>query len=54
MLSDIYAFIFLETEKSKVMVLKKKVQAHVDALLSHIKANLGVANRVRVSLTCSS
>ncbi|KAJ7281406.1 linoleate diol synthase [Mycena rebaudengoi] len=54
MLSDIYAFIFLETEKSKVMVLKKKVQAHVDALLSHIKANLGVANRTSMIETVTS
>jgi linoleate 10R-lipoxygenase len=48
MLSEIYSFIFLETEKSKTMVLQAKVQAHVDGLLSHIKANLGVASRISV------
>ncbi|KAJ6591567.1 linoleate diol synthase [Mycena vulgaris] len=45
MLSEIYSFIFLETEKSKIMVLQAKVKAHVDGLLNHIKANLGLPSR---------
>ncbi|KAJ7115970.1 linoleate diol synthase, partial [Mycena epipterygia] len=50
MLSEIYSFIFLETEKSKIMVLQAKVQGHVDNLLYHIKAHLGgFPSRVRVS-----
>jgi hypothetical protein len=49
MLSEIYSFIFLHTEKSKVMVLQAKVQGHVDSLLHHIKANLGFAPRVCLS-----
>lgn len=48
MLSEIYSFIFLETEKSKIRVLQPKVQAHVDALLHHIKVHLGIASRVSV------
>jgi cytochrome P450 len=48
MLSDIYSYIFLETEKSKLMVLQTKVQGHVDALLRHIKANLGLSSRISV------
>ncbi|KAJ7442287.1 linoleate diol synthase [Mycena latifolia] len=39
MLCDIYAFIFLETEKAKIMVLQPKVQGHVDSLLNLIKKN---------------
>ncbi|KAJ6581524.1 linoleate diol synthase [Mycena capillaripes] len=53
MLSDIYSFIFLETEKSKVMLLQAKVQAHVDSLLNHIKANLGLS-RISVVETVTS
>ncbi|KAF7356580.1 Heme peroxidase [Mycena venus] len=45
-LSEIYSFIFLETEKAKVMTLQAKVQAHVDGLLNHINANLGLVSRV--------
>ncbi|KAJ7131370.1 linoleate diol synthase [Mycena epipterygia] len=41
MLSEIYSFIFLETEKSKIMVLQAKVQGHIENLLHHIKAHLG-------------
>ncbi|KAJ7765440.1 linoleate diol synthase [Mycena maculata] len=54
MLSEIYAFIFLETEKSKVMVLQPKVQDHVDALLHHIRAHLGVASRISVVETVTT
>ncbi|KAJ7698801.1 linoleate diol synthase [Mycena metata] len=54
MLSDIYSFIFLETEKSKTMVLRAKVQANVDNLLHHIKGNLGVASRISVVETVTS
>lgn len=50
MLSDIYSFIFLETEKSKFMLLQTKVQAHVESLLQHINANLGIISRVCASL----
>ncbi|KAJ7247649.1 heme peroxidase [Mycena haematopus] len=48
MLSDIYSFVFLDVETSKVMALQTQVHAHVDSLLSHIKANLGVASRISV------
>jgi len=54
MLSEIYEFIFLETEKSKIMVLKTKIQGHVDSLLHHIKANLGLPARVSVVETVTS
>ncbi|KAK6992254.1 heme peroxidase [Favolaschia claudopus] len=46
MLSEIYSYIFLENEKSKTMLMKTKVQAHVDSLLYHIKANLGLSSRI--------
>ncbi|KAF7370587.1 Heme peroxidase [Mycena sanguinolenta] len=48
MLSEIYSFIFLDIEKSKVMAMQTKVQAHVDSLLYHIKAHLGFASRLSV------
>ncbi|KAJ7890508.1 linoleate diol synthase [Mycena olivaceomarginata] len=54
MLSEIYSFIFLETEKSKVMTLRLKVQAHVDALLDHINAHLGFGSRISVVETVTS
>ncbi|KAJ7898460.1 linoleate diol synthase [Mycena leptocephala] len=54
MLGEIYSFIFLHTEKSKVMVLQAKVQGHVDSLLHHIKVNLGFASRVSMIDTVSS
>ncbi|KAJ6619469.1 linoleate diol synthase [Mycena sp. CBHHK59/15] len=53
-LSEIYALVFLETEMAKIMVLQAKVQAHVDGLLSHIKANLGLPSRVSMIDTVSS
>ncbi|KAJ6548164.1 linoleate diol synthase [Mycena vulgaris] len=52
-LSEIYSFIFLDTEKSKIMVLQAKVQAHVDGLLHHIEANIG-PSRVSVVETVIS
>ncbi|KAJ7180686.1 linoleate diol synthase [Mycena filopes] len=54
MLSEIYTFIFLETEKSKTMLLKAQAQANVDSLLHHIKANLGLASRVSMVETVTS
>jgi cytochrome P450 len=48
MLGEIYSFIFLDIEKSKVMALQTKVQAHVESLLHHIKAHLGLASRISV------
>ncbi|KAF9466079.1 linoleate diol synthase [Collybia nuda] len=39
-LGDIYSFIFLEIEASKVMVLEGKVRPHVRKLLMHIKNHL--------------
>ncbi|KAJ7155422.1 linoleate diol synthase [Mycena crocata] len=54
MLSEIYSFIFLENEKSKIMVLQTKVQAHIDGLLHHIKANLGLPSRISVVDTVTS
>ncbi|KAF7343731.1 Heme peroxidase [Mycena sanguinolenta] len=46
MLSEIYSFIFLDIEKSKVMAMQTKVQAHVDSLLRHIKSHLGLASEI--------
>lgn len=40
-LGDIYSFVFLDIEASKVMVLGAKVTTHVKTLLGHIKAHLG-------------
>ncbi|KAF5387086.1 hypothetical protein D9615_002103 [Tricholomella constricta] len=40
-LGDIYSFVFLDIEASKVMVLRVKVTIHVRALLGHIKNHLG-------------
>jgi len=54
MLSEIYSFIFLETEKSKIAVLQPKVQTHVDNLLHHIKAHIGFASRLSFVETVSS
>ncbi|KAJ6515136.1 linoleate diol synthase [Mycena vitilis] len=50
MLSDIYSYIFLETEKSKAMLLQEKSKANVDSLLHHIKANLGLPSRTVTSI----
>ncbi|KAJ3767452.1 linoleate diol synthase [Lentinula raphanica] len=41
MLGDIYSFIFLDVELSKLMVLKHKVQSHVKVLLGKIEEGLG-------------
>jgi len=43
MLGEIYQFVFLDVEPAKYMVLKKKVQGHVEELSHHIKASFGVA-----------
>ncbi|KAF9038426.1 linoleate diol synthase [Panaeolus papilionaceus] len=40
-LSDIYQFIFLDVEASRVMVLQEKVKKHVQKLLRLIKGGLG-------------
>ncbi|KAF5383694.1 hypothetical protein D9615_003624 [Tricholomella constricta] len=46
-LGDIYSFVFLDIEASKIMVLGAKVTTHVRALLGHIKNHLGqgITNR---------
>ncbi|KAF8074859.1 linoleate diol synthase [Lyophyllum atratum] len=40
-LGEIYSFIFLDIEASKVMVLGAKISTHVKTLLGHIKGHLG-------------
>ncbi|KAG6844776.1 hypothetical protein H0H87_003894 [Tephrocybe sp. NHM501043] len=40
-LGDIYSFIFLDIEASKVMVLGAKISTDIKKLLGHIKENLG-------------
>jgi len=41
-LGEIYQFVFLDVEPAKYMVLKQKVQGHVEELSHHIKASFGV------------
>ncbi|KAH7870565.1 putative linoleate diol synthase [Lentinula edodes] len=41
MLGDIYSYIFLDVELSKLMVLKERVQSHVKLLLEKIETGLG-------------
>ncbi|KAJ7623211.1 linoleate diol synthase [Roridomyces roridus] len=53
-LSDIYSFIFLETEKSKVMLLQSKIKTQIDTLLHHIKMNLILPSRISVIETVTS
>jgi hypothetical protein len=50
-LGEIYAFIFLNVEESKVMVLEKKVKGHVEKLLRLITGGLGgnVGSRLSIS-----
>ncbi|KAF7294502.1 Heme peroxidase [Mycena kentingensis (nom. inval.)] len=36
MLADIYSFVFLDIEKSKIKVMEARVQTHVDKLLQHV------------------
>ncbi|KAF7309764.1 Heme peroxidase [Mycena indigotica] len=36
MLSDIYSFVFLDSEKAKIKVVEAQVQSHVEKLLHHI------------------
>ncbi|ESK84894.1 heme peroxidase [Moniliophthora roreri MCA 2997] len=40
MLGDIYSFIFLDVETSRVRVLQAKVEAHVETLTDHIETGL--------------
>jgi len=54
MLSDIYTYIFVETDKANLMVLQAKVQVHVESLLNHISANLGLPSRISMIGTVSS
>ncbi|KAI9464255.1 heme peroxidase [Boletus coccyginus] len=48
-LGEIYQFIFLDIEPAKYMVLKRKVQGHIEELSHHIKASFGVAGS-RISI----
>ncbi|KAF8966303.1 linoleate diol synthase [Flammula alnicola] len=50
-LGDIYSFIFLNVEASKVMVLRTKVKTHIDNLLRLIKGGLSrnVGSRLSMS-----
>ncbi|KAG6381666.1 heme peroxidase [Boletus reticuloceps] len=41
-LGEIYQFVFLDVEPAKYMVLKQKVQGHIEELSHHIKASFGV------------
>jgi len=41
MLGDIYSYIFLDVEPSKLMVLKQHAQSHVKVLLQHIENSFG-------------
>jgi cytochrome P450 len=45
-LGEIYSFIFLDIEASKVMVLENKVKTHVKGLLELIRNHLTVGNRM--------
>ncbi|KAK7049205.1 hypothetical protein VNI00_005806 [Paramarasmius palmivorus] len=40
MLGDIYSFVFLDVEMSRVRVLQARVQAHVETLTDHIETGL--------------
>jgi cytochrome P450 len=48
-LGEIYQFVFLDIEPAKYMVLKQKVQGHVEELSHHIRASFGTAGS-RLSL----
>ncbi|KAF9454341.1 linoleate diol synthase [Macrolepiota fuliginosa MF-IS2] len=48
-LSDIYSFIFVDIEASKVRVLQYKVEENIQELLRLIKMYLGVGNRLTVA-----
>jgi len=48
-LAEIYQFVFLDVEPAKYMLLKQKVQGHVEELCHHIRASFGVAGS-RLSL----
>jgi hypothetical protein len=48
-LSDIYSFIFLEVEPSKVRVLQYRVERNIRELLRLIKIHLGVGNRLTIA-----
>ncbi|KAF8906299.1 linoleate diol synthase [Gymnopilus junonius] len=50
-LGEIYAFVFLEVEASKVMVMQKRVKANVQKLLHLIKSGLGDAAGPRLSFS---
>ncbi|KAF8159445.1 linoleate diol synthase [Crassisporium funariophilum] len=49
-LGDIYSFIFLDVEASRVMVLQQKVKTHVHDLLRLIKSGLGGTVGSRLSI----
>jgi len=49
-LGDIYSFIFLDVEASKVMVLQETVKKHIHHLLHQIKAGLGSTVGRRASI----
>lgn len=49
-LGDIYSFIFLDIEASKVMVLQAKVLEHINTLLGHIKSHLQGQGNKRISV----
>jgi linoleate 10R-lipoxygenase len=53
-LGEIYQFIFLDVEPAKYMVLKQKVQGHVEELSHHIKSSFGVAGSRASCLSASA
>lgn len=40
-LSDIYAFCFLDIEAGQILKTKSRVEAHIQQLMDHIEANVG-------------
>lgn len=48
-LSDIYSFIFLDIEPSKIRVTQYRVEKNIQTLLGHIKTYLGVSNRLSIA-----
>jgi cytochrome P450 len=49
-LSDIYSFLFLETDPAKLMITREQVKASVAELLRHIKTNLSIGGGQRFSV----
>ncbi|KAJ2936955.1 hypothetical protein H1R20_g146, partial [Candolleomyces eurysporus] len=50
-LSDIYAFVFLNVEPSKVMVLQEKIKKNMPKLIDRITDNLGLFSGTKASVS---